>query len=131
MTYYLAVYGRTDRLKTNGTTTTSSAAVTREDLDYAKRILDEYMLVALTDHMAESLRRLGTSLQWRTLPMWSQCQNQYSGSKSGAGGAANAFAHPRVLPESPEWKIIAEVNAYDMELYEYALQVFEKQSVLF
>ncbi len=42
-----------------------------------------------------------------------------------------AFDHPIVHHGSVEWQLIGEVNAYDMELHDVAMDMFERQSVLF
>jgi hypothetical protein len=134
MTYYLAVEGRPDRQTQEGLTN-NNKALQRDDLEYAKTLLEQKMLVGLTDDMGESIRRFGLYFGWNSGNedhhaaqnswSWNSCRSQLT------EHGANAFDHPKVEPGSPEWDAIAAWNTYDMELYEYAVQVFERQSVLF
>jgi hypothetical protein len=100
--------------------------LTRKDMEYAKRLLVQKMLVGLTDHMGESLRRVGLYFGWEhDRSEWYGCVGKFT--KKGS----NSYKHPKVKPGSSAWDAIAEINAYDMELYEYAVEVYENQAALF
>mmetsp|Transcript_27214 Transcript_27214/g.59040 ORF Transcript_27214/g.59040 Transcript_27214/m.59040 type:complete len:93 (-) Transcript_27214:1471-1749(-) len=46
-------------------------------------------------------------------------------------GGSNSHPHPKVDPGSSGWNAFAESNKYDVQLYDYALALFEEQSKLF
>jgi hypothetical protein len=48
-----------------------------------------------------------------------------------AQSAENSHPHPKILPDTPEWEALLRINRFDLELYEYAVALFEQQAVLF
>lgn len=117
MTYCLAVLGRSDR--------DPSLPFGDHDLRYAKAFLEQHMLVGLTDQIDESLHRVGAYFGWHRLQNWSSCHSRFTEK------GFNRHKHPTIEPGSLEWELIAEANTYDMELYDFAVRLYEKQSVLF
>jgi hypothetical protein len=103
-----------------------SEALTVEDLEYAKGILAQKMLVGLTDRMEKSLRRFGSYFGWDHREDWTDCLAKFSTSTG-----RNSFQHPKVQPGSLEWEAIVQNNEYDMALYQYAVEQFENQAALF
>ena len=44
---------------------------------------------------------------------------------------SNSNAHPKLDPRGDEWKAIADANRHDIELYEYAEELFREQGRFF
>jgi hypothetical protein len=97
---------------------------TSEHLAQAKAILAQKAVIGLTSQMAESLRRFGIYYGWDSRDEWDDCVQKLS------QHGANANPDPKVVPNSTEWTAIAKNNEYDIELYEYALELFEAQGRL-
>jgi len=94
--------------------------LTRDDLDMAKRIVREKMWVGFTDNMKESMTRFGQKFGWSVLPAFDSCVQQLSG--RGAGSNRNHYA--TVRSETAEWEELSKVHAMDVELYNYARQLW-------
>jgi len=103
----------------------SGGELTQQDLSRAKSILAQKALVGFTDQMAESLRRFGIYFGWNNRHQWEACVRAITQNGS------NAHQHPKVLRNSSAWEAIAKNNEYDIELYEYALKIFEEQGLVF
>jgi Galactose-3-O-sulfotransferase len=85
----------------------------RTDLERAKRNLDNFLLVGLTERFDETFILLRRALGWR-LPMY-MTRN--------VGRAANGSAPER--PSELAVELIRKRNALDLELYEHATRLFE------
>jgi hypothetical protein len=86
--------------------------LTREDLETAKRNLDRFLVVGLTERFDETFIMIRRALGWR-LPMY-ETRN--------VGRTANGR---RPEPPSEEAiELIRERNQFDLELYEYARGLF-------
>ena len=56
-----------------------------------------------------------------------ECKRQYfAGEKR-----ENVHKHPTILPGSEAWNLLTEAASYDMQLYSYAVELFEAQKKLF
>ena len=97
------------------------AELTRDDLEYAKYLLDKKVVIGLTDHMAESLQRFERYFGWSNTKktFWPACYAKF-GNQQGR----NAFHHPTVEPGSPEWDAIAQHYEWDLQLYQHAVDLF-------
>lgn len=96
-----------------------------EDLDMAKHILKQKCLVGLLSHKAISLKRFEKYFGWSKfagLPGSEECEE-----KSIFWGWQNKNDHPVVEEGSEEYKIIRARNEFDIELYDYANELFEEQ----
>ncbi len=96
-----------------------------EDLDLAKHILKQKCLVGLLTQKAVSMRRFTKYFGWEKLagvPGSLECEE-----RSMFWGWQNKNDHPFVEEGSEEYQIICARNEFDMELYEYAIEVFEDQ----
>lgn len=87
--------------------------LSRGDLELAKRHLDEFLLVGLTERFDETFILLRRALGWR-LPMY-MTRN--------VGRAANGSAPMRSSELAVE--LIRKRNELDLELYEHATRLFE------
>ena len=101
--------------------------LTDEHLGVAKEMLRTKFLIGLLDEKTESLRRIESYFGWNLPSKVSQtCKNNmfYFEPQS-------KNIHDYLDPESEEYAALAKHNQYDMELYEYAVSLFEAQSSLF
>lgn len=97
-----------------------------EHLAIAKEMLRTKFLIGLLDEKTESLRRIESYFGWNLPSRVSQtCKNNmfYFEPQS-------KNIHEQLDPESKEYAALAKHNQYDMELYEYAVHLFETQSTL-
>lgn len=99
--------------------------ITDEDLQKAKMILHDYVLIGLMDQMEESLDRFDTFLGVSALV--SDTQRLERCRQEGREKVNNSNKHPRLGQDSQEWQQIAAHNQYDIALYEYAVQLFAQQ----
>jgi hypothetical protein len=86
------------------------------DLEDAKSFLRHKVLVGLSNDMHHSLQRFHSFFQ----------RNMQASCFGKSDEASN-----RVIVSLKDQKVIAEINHLDIELYEYAVTLFQKQSVLF
>lgn len=95
------------------------------DLEIAKLFLKKKVLVGLTTKMAESIERFDQYFGFEADEETKKCQDRLM------SGGSNSHSHPKIEPGSPGWNAIAEFNKYDVQLYDYAVALFEEQSKLF
>ena len=91
----------------------SGAQATRQDLEDAKENLRKYFLLGLTERFDESITLMKRVLGWR-IPFyfsWNVSKNK----------------KPRKEIQENTLKIIAEKNNLDLELYTFAVDLFNKQ----
>ena len=100
--------------------------LTEEHLVVAKEMLRTKFLIGLLDEKTESLRRIESYFGWNLPSKVSQtCKNNmfYFEPQS-------KNIHEPLDPESREYEVLAKRNQYDMDLYDYAVSLFESQSAL-
>lgn len=90
-----------------------------EDLQYAQWILERYAWVGLVTEMEESLQRFGQVLGWPKKKQ--QCETLLPQKSS------NTFPHPTHDRQSIEWQRIEELNYWDVQLYHFAVGLFQFQ----
>ena len=96
-------------------------------LDVAKEILRRKFLVGLFDEKTETLRRIELFFGWKfSSPVSQSCKNQLYYFEW-----LSHNPHPELEPDNPLTVLIQRQNRYDMELYEYAIQLFQEQEQLF
>jgi len=108
-----------------------------EDLYLAQDILREKFVIGLITEMEESKNRFdkyfGFGFEEEDE---NDCVAKVLGLPSAkkdeeAQSAENSHPHPKILPDTPEWEALLRINRFDLELYEYAVALFEQQAVLF
>lgn len=107
-------------------TNAMTGPLTEEHLVVAKEMLRTKFLIGLLDEKTESLRRIESYFGWNLPSKVSQtCKNNmfYFEPQS-------KNIHDPLDPESKEYAALAKRNQYDMDLYEYAVYLFESQSAL-
>lgn len=99
---------------------------TRKDLSLAKETIRSRFVVGLMEEMEESIQRFNTviGINDDNTVRHKTCMEQYFGKES---KKKNSNSHPKVEKDSPAWQLLAEKNSFDIELYEYILELFEEQ----
>mmetsp|Transcript_15529 Transcript_15529/g.22707 ORF Transcript_15529/g.22707 Transcript_15529/m.22707 type:complete len:346 (-) Transcript_15529:208-1245(-) len=98
---------------------------TSKDLEKAKEIIRTKFLVGLSSKMEESVDRFDTYFGWVDNEKRPLCQEEAI--KSGF----NKNPHPPVEKGSKTWNILADYLSYDLQLYDYIVQLYEEQGELF
>lgn len=96
-----------------------------DSLELAKELLRNHTVIGLLDEMEESIRRFGRVFGWDEQANFEPCVGAYTTHPS------NSNKHPPLDPEGEEWQMLAEINNYDMQLYEYAVELFKEQGATF
>jgi len=99
--------------------------ITDDDLALAKEIVKRKMLVLLTDDMEGSVERMRQYFGWDEDELTDEqkgCIHRYAVEEP-----RNANPHEELDPESEEYRAIRDKNLADIELYEYARQLFQEQ----
>jgi hypothetical protein len=107
-------------------TNTMTGPLTDNHLNIAKEILRRKFLVGLLDEKTESLRRIESYFGWKLPSRVSQtCKNNmfYFEPQS-------KNVHDPIDPDSKEYEILVNRNHFDVDLYEYAVRLFEEQKNL-
>jgi hypothetical protein len=103
-----------------------SGPLTDEHLNIAKEILRTKFLIGLLDEKTESLRRIESYFGWKLPSRVSQtCKNNmfYFEPQS-------KNLHEQLDPASKEYETLVQRNQHDVDLYEYAVVLFEEQQSL-
>eukprot|EP00568_Trieres_chinensis_P003165 CAMPEP_0183294540 /NCGR_PEP_ID=MMETSP0160_2-20130417/2844_1 /TAXON_ID=2839 ORGANISM="Odontella Sinensis, Strain Grunow 1884" /NCGR_SAMPLE_ID=MMETSP0160_2 /ASSEMBLY_ACC=CAM_ASM_000250 /LENGTH=218 /DNA_ID=CAMNT_0025455885 /DNA_START=15 /DNA_END=667 /DNA_ORIENTATION=+ len=96
-------------------------------LNVAKEILRRKFLVGLFDEKTETLRRIEAYFGWKfPSPVAQNCKNQLYYFEWHSRNP-----HPELKSDDPLTLTIQRMNRYDMELYEYAVQLFQDQEKMF
>ena len=104
---------------------TPGTLLTPEDLAIAKEILRQKALILLTNDMSQSSDRMVKYFGWPTTEYQQWCINKFA-----VDEPINTNPHPIPDQNSPEWQAIRTKNFFDVELYAYALQLFDAQGRL-
>ncbi len=98
--------------------------VTRRHLSMAKEILRRKFLVGLTSDMENSFHRFMNYFGWNKEPL-STDQNSCLKNYLSSGSNVNKYALE--AEDSTGWRILRSNNLLDLELYDYALQLYDEQ----
>mmetsp|Transcript_12450 Transcript_12450/g.16624 ORF Transcript_12450/g.16624 Transcript_12450/m.16624 type:complete len:340 (+) Transcript_12450:109-1128(+) len=98
---------------------------TSKDLEKAKEIIRTKFLVGLSSKMEESVDRFDTYFGWADNEKRPVCQEEAIQS------GFNKNPHATIEKGSATWNALAEVNDYDMQIYDFILELFQKQGELF
>ncbi|GKY91137.1 hypothetical protein MPSEU_000086500 [Mayamaea pseudoterrestris] len=96
----------------------------QDDLELAKYFMMRYVLVGLTDQVDESVDRFGQAFGWQNRPQWTQCRAR-------AQKGQNRFRHPQLTPDDEAYKVLASKHEYDIQLYQFATELFDQQRAMF
>ena len=107
-----------------------------DDLITAKEILRRKCLIGLVSNMEESLLRIEAYFGWTVKDLYhrgtfamtgEECKRQYFAGEQ----KENVHKHPTIIPGSEAWNLLSKAAAYDMQLYSYAVELFQAQGKLF
>mmetsp|Transcript_33250 Transcript_33250/g.49549 ORF Transcript_33250/g.49549 Transcript_33250/m.49549 type:complete len:377 (-) Transcript_33250:23-1153(-) len=99
--------------------------LTEADIRAAKEILRVKFLVGLTSRIEESVERFDRYFGWSNMREREQCGDKF------IHGGKNVGSYKKLEEGSDIWNTIAEALAPDIQLYEYAVQLFEEQRQYF
>ena len=99
-----------------------------KDLELAKTMLKDFFLIGLTSNMEESLDRFD---KYYDFDDGTGVTKMCSSELLTKGHGKNVHNHPKLVPGSDDWNILASVNEWDIKLYEYAVDLFEEQGNFF
>lgn len=98
---------------------------TEVDLFLAKRTAKARFVVGLMTEMEESIHRFNTVIGIDESEKRSErCLGLYFGK---GPKKTNSNSHAKVEKDSPAYRLLAEKNSLDIQLYEYVLELFEEQ----
>jgi hypothetical protein len=101
--------------------------LSNKHLAVAKEVLQRKCLVGLLDEKDESFRRFDQYFGWTTEDkVQLECRDKLL-----HWGWSNKFSHPNVEKGSVVWDLLYKKNELDMQLYEYARELFVEQAGIF
>mmetsp|Transcript_13963 Transcript_13963/g.39753 ORF Transcript_13963/g.39753 Transcript_13963/m.39753 type:complete len:309 (+) Transcript_13963:114-1040(+) len=92
------------------------------DLGAAKQVLQDYVLVGLTEDYAKSANRFKKFFTSPAVPFFYREEDVPH---------ANSHSHPSLHPGEPLWDRIATFVADDIQLYDFAKKLFQEQAHLY
>lgn len=99
--------------------------VTEKDLELAIMTMQQRFIVGLTDQMEESIHRFNIVLGINEEEESNKrCMDQYFGDNM---EKKNSNPHRKERKGSKAWRIFAEKNSLDMQLYDVIVKLFEEQ----
>lgn len=96
--------------------------VTEGHVEVAKRVLEHYLVVGLSEDFKESMERFYHYFSWARRGDWKTCQGNFIAVRD-----YTKDDDAIVSADSNEYKTLADRNWADMQLYEHALHVYSKQ----
>ena len=103
--------------------------LTRSDLEFAKELLRRKFLILLTDEMKTSVTRLASYMGWSIDDGMMGCIDQHSTRTGGANKSTQqeGAGRPPLEPGTDDYEALLNINRFDVELYEYAQELFVEQ----
>ena len=96
------------------------SVVDERHLEIAKEVLRKKVLVGLQTNMEESARRFFSHVKWKKDDDdWNPCEKRIL-----FKGGVNSNKHSKV---EEDWKLLASKNSLNIQLYEYAVELFHEQ----
>lgn len=94
-------------------------------LELAKKILKQKCLVGFVDSFQESVERIMTYFHMDLTDVAVDCVKGFDGKHR-----LNKNAHKSIAPGSKEWELVAELNSFDIELFQFAKDLWIEQGHL-
>ena len=104
-----------------------------DDLALAKELLRRKFFVGLTDKMEESMDRFERFFRWsyRVNPHnQEKCREELLSKGGGANRNVNATKKAHLAKGTEGWELLAAKNNYDLQLYDYVVELFGQQESL-
>lgn len=103
-----------------------TGALTDHDLKVAKEVLKRKCLIGLVDNIDESINRFIEYFNFKSSKdNTQQCHNNVINDAMQNNNFGEA-----VTENSDDWNALLKRNVYDMQVYNYAVQLFEEQGIL-
>ena len=112
-------------LVSSGTELISSAEIVPEDLELAKSILEQKFMILLADDKFGSWTKLQSWMGW---PFSTQEQRKCEDAIIKKEWPQITHKQPPMGANEAAYSLLAERNSWDLQLYEYAAHIFEKQT---
>jgi hypothetical protein len=101
--------------------------VNERHLQMAKEVLKQKCLIGLLDEKAESFMRFSQYFGWHPKTKHqTDCRDRLLN-----WGWSNKHSHPEVEEGSIVWELLYKKNSLDIQLYEYAKELFQEQAAMF
>jgi len=101
---------------------------TEIDLNFAKKTIKNRFVVGLVNDMEESIRRFDVIMGINDkTKFYESCNREYF---RGGKKEKNSNAHPYIGADRYTYKLLAEQNDLDVQLYNYILELYEEQKVI-
>ena len=101
--------------------------VNERHLQMAKEVLKQKCLVGLLEEKSESFHRFSQYFGWQPKTQHqTDCRDRLLN-----WGWSNKHAHPQVEEGSAVWELLYKKNSLDMELYDFAKELFREQAAMF
>lgn len=100
----------------------SSDELTLNDVNKAKEVLRRKMLIGLLSEKEQSIERFSRFFGWEN-----KKEGEFCGDDMLKWENSNFNSHPLVGPTDPAWNLLWKKNMFDMDLYEYALNLFANE----
>ena len=107
-------------------------ALTDDDFALAKEVLRRKFFVGLIDQMEESMDRFERFFRWAYRVNPHNQEKCREGLLIGGGANRNVNATKKAHPKegTEGWTLLAEKNKYDLQLYDYVVELFDQQKDL-
>merc|ERR1711957_103776 len=118
-----------------------AGALGQDHLDMAKHVLGRKFIVGFTDHIEESVLRFAKYFQWEkdtSTPNSRECVSRLLSQDAPSNPntpispyswTVSVANDPNYGAGSPVWQTLMEHNALDMELYNYARNLYSSQTM--
>jgi len=110
----------------------AQGSLEEKHMELAKSVLESKCLVGLLDHFVESMERIQS--YYGLLDSNTTLTGSYDGEtgmkcveKYNSGKRPNANHHAVVKSGDREWDLLAEKNRYDIELFQFANELWDRQ----
>ena len=101
-------------------------ALTDHDLNVAKEVLKRKCLIGLVDNVDESINRFVEYFNFKSSKdNTQQCHENVINDAL----QNNNFGGDEITEDSDDWNALLNRNIYDMQVYNYAVQLFEEQGI--
>ena len=107
-----------------------TASLTEEHVKAAKEVMRRKILIGLIDRFGDSLKRFELYFDWWEKKIKPDPESHMQCQQARALAAQNHLHHPNAAESSPAYKKLAKLTWADLQLYQYAVELFDEQQAL-
>eukprot|EP00545_Synedropsis_sp_CCMP1620_P004970 CAMPEP_0119012972 /NCGR_PEP_ID=MMETSP1176-20130426/7723_1 /TAXON_ID=265551 /ORGANISM="Synedropsis recta cf, Strain CCMP1620" /LENGTH=459 /DNA_ID=CAMNT_0006966013 /DNA_START=78 /DNA_END=1457 /DNA_ORIENTATION=- len=111
-------------LVSSGNELISSGEITNEDMDLAKSILQQKFMILLAEDTFGSWTKLQSWLGWTSTQEQRKCED----AAMDKDWLQTPLEYPVLGSDAPAYLHLSERNNWDLQLYEFAVQIFQQQT---